>query len=303
MNVYEALDRGANQLSRSGASDCRLDCEYLLSHVVGRDRIWLLLNRLQTLNETQAVRYSALVARRSQGTPVQYLIESCEFFGLELRVKSGVYVPKRETECLVEAALAFFNAPRNPDLTWGESQSEAIIHEIGTGSGAIAIAVARHAPRTQIWAGDISAFAISLARSNAQLNGVARSINFLRGDLQSPLPGVPDLVIANLPYIRESEGPDLPPEVRVQPRSSLMSGASGECHIVRLLRGLRIKSGGRVFLEIGSDQAEGVEEPLRRHGKIPVLGDLAGFGGSGPRCGDRSGLIPPRITLISNRMF
>ena len=280
MNVAEALNWGTDQLIRSGDADSRRDCDYLLSHVVGHDRIWLHLNGNQILNEADAARFEALISRRLLGVPVQYLIETCEFFGIELRVKTGVYIPKRETETLVEATLRYLDAPQNSDLTWGKSQSEALVHEVGTGSGAISIAIARHAPRTQIWAGDISAFAISLARSNARLNGEERSVDFLQSDLQSRLPGIPDVVVANLPYIREASDPDLPSEVRAQPRSSLLSGASGECHIARLLSDVRIKSGGRLFLEIGFDQAKALKTRcagMSRFRYLKTVRDLAGL--------------------------
>ena len=280
MNVSEALKRGADRLELSGIADYRSDCEYLLSHVADRDRNWLHLNGNRILKEVDAARFEVLISRRLLGVPVQYLIGSCEFFGIELRVKAGVYIPKRETETLVEAALEFLEVPQNADLTWGRSQTEAIVHEIGTGSGAISIAIARHAPRTQIWAGDISSFAISLAQCNAQINGVGRSVTFLHGDLQSHLPGIPDVLVANLPYIREASDPDLPPEVRAQPRSSLLSGASGERHIARLLRDVRIKSGGRVFLEIGFDQASALKvrcAGMSRFRYLETVRDLAGL--------------------------
>ena len=280
MNVAETLKRGADRLKCSGIADYRPDCEYLLSHVTDQDRNWIHLNGNQILKEADAARFEALISRRLLGVPVQYLIESCEFFGFGLRVKAGVYIPKRETETLVEATLGYLGVPQNADLTWGKSQSKATIHEIGTGSGAISIAIARHAPRAQIWAGDISAFAVSLARPNARLNGVGRSVTFLQCDLQSHLPGIPDVVVANLPYIREASDPNLPSEVRAQPRSSLLSGASGECHIARLLRDVRIKPGGRLFLEIGFDQANALKTRCAEMSRIRYLEtvrDLAGL--------------------------
>ena len=143
-------------------------------------------------------------------------------------------------------------------MTWGKSPTRAVVHEVGTGSGAIAISIARHAPRADIAASDISAFALSLARANAELNGVAGQIRFHLGGFQDPLPGIPGLVVANLPYIEEEESSELPPEVRVQPRSSLLSKSCGLAHIERLLEKLIVKPGGRVMLEIGFNQASGV---------------------------------------------
>ena len=194
----------------------------------------------------------------ASGTPIPYLTGSIEFFGVALQIRRGVYIPKWETELIVEEVLGFLGAPRRSDLSWGKSLRPALIHEIGTGSGAIAIAIANYAPNAAIAASDISEYAISLARANADLNGVAEQIQFRQGDLQSPLAGVPDLVVANLPYIDADMDFQLPREVRAQPRSSLLSRSSGLRHIERLLDESIVDLGGRVMLEIGCDQAGGV---------------------------------------------
>ena len=203
-----------------------------------------------------------------------------EFFGLKLNVGRGVYIPKWETELLVEEALRFLETPQLADLAWGRTRTRALIHEVGTGSGAIAISIARHAPVAEIEASDVSPFALSIAQANANFNGVAGQIRFRRGDLQDPLCGIPDLVVANLPYIKETEDTELPKEVRSQPRSSLLSQSSGLAHIERLLKNIVIKPAGRVMLEIGFDQAGGVQSLCS---EIPNLlyertvKDLAGF--------------------------
>ncbi len=187
---------------------------------------------------------------------------------MELKVGPGVYIPKRETEGLVEEALEFLDTPQKNDLTWGKSWKTVRVHDIGTGTGAIAIAIARHVPLAAIFASDLSAHALSLAHENAELNGVADRIGFHRGDLQSTLPQIPDLVVANLPYIDIGGDANLPAEVRIQPRSALFSGNNGLDHIHRLLANVRIKSGGRVLLEIGYDQAEAVEALCARMPKL-----------------------------------
>ena len=231
------------------------DCQMLLAHAAGRERSWISLNGQRPLSKCEIEEFRSLVLECATGTPVQYLVGATEFFGLELKVERGIYLPKWETELLVEEALGFLETPQQSDLTWGKSPTRAVIHDVGTGSGAIAISIAKHAPETEISASDVSAFALSMAQSNSRLNGVAGQIRFCHGDLQGPLAGVPDLVIANLPYIREREISRLPSNVRAQPRSSLLSRRSGLGHIKCLLENLTIKPGGRVMLEIGFEQA------------------------------------------------
>ena len=258
MTIADALAWGRGFLECKGVAEHSKDCEILLTHAIGKDRMWTFLNRDRPIPESALAKFRSMVAGRSAGKPVPYLTGSVEFFGLGLDIGQGIYIPKRETELLVEEVLGFLDTPRRSDLTWGQSETRALIHEIGTGSGAIAIAMANHAPNVAIAASDISAFALSTARENAGSIGVAEQIQFGLGDLQSPLAGVPDLVVANLPYIGEDFDPQLPGEVRAQPRASLLSQSSGLGHIGRLLKTLVIKPGGRVMLEIGFDQASGV---------------------------------------------
>lgn len=258
MTIADALAWGRGKLERGEATEYGRDCELLLAHATQRDRSWVLLRCDRQLPEIVLEMFRSSVFERASGVPVRYLTGSVEFFGLELKVRRGVYIPKWETELLVEEALGILGAPRKSDLTWGQSRRQAVVHEVGTGSGAIAIAIAKHAPDAEIWASDISAFALSLARSNAESNGVAEQIRFLRGDLQAPLAGVPDLVVANLPYIDIGYCADLTREVLAQPRSSLLSQCSGLSHIERLLKTLVVKPGGRVILEIGFGQVNGV---------------------------------------------
>ena len=255
MTIADALAWGRGFLECKGVAEYGNDCELLLTHAIGKDRKWTFLNRDRPIPESALAKFRSMVAGRSAGTPVPYLTGSVEFFGLGLDIGRGIYIPKWETELLVEEALGFLGTPRRSDLTWGKSVTRALIHEVGTGSGAIAIAIANHAPKAAIAASDLSAFALSNARANAGSNGLAEQIQFCLGDLQSPLAGVPDLVVANLPYICKDSDPQLPGEVRAQPRAALLSESAGLGHIGRLLKKLVIKPGGRVMLEIGHDQA------------------------------------------------
>ncbi|MXY01177.1 MAG: peptide chain release factor N(5)-glutamine methyltransferase [Chloroflexi bacterium] len=280
MTVARAIAWGRGVLSSYEFTERSKDCEILMAYAAGRERSWITLNRHRPLATREFEVFRSLVFECAAGTPVQYLVGATEFFGLELKVERGVYLPKWETELLVEEALGFLETPQQSDLTWGRSLTRAVIHEVGTGSGAIAISIAMHAPFAEISASDVSAFALSLARSNSRLNGVAGQIRFCHGDLQDPLAGVPDLVVANLPYIREMEVSNLPTNVRAQPRTSLLSRRSGLEHVNRLLEKLTIKPGGKVLLEIGFDQARDLQSHCSGIPKLSyerTVKDLAGF--------------------------
>lgn len=280
MSVTDALAWGRGVLGCKGEAEYGSDCELLLAHAIGKDRKWIYLNRDRPITESALANFRSMIFGRLSGIPVPYLTGSVEFFGLGLDIGRGIYIPKWETELLVEEALGFLGTPRRADLTWGKGVTRALIHEVGTGSGAIAIAIAKHAPNVAIAASDISAYALSMARANADSNGVDEQIQFSLGDLQSPLAGVPDLVVANLPYICKDSDVQLPGEVRAQPRSSLISQCSGLGHIRRLLKTLVIKPGGRALLEIGHDQACGVRSLCAGRSNLSyerTVQDLAGL--------------------------
>ena len=273
------MAQGQATLAAANIDGAGRDAGLLLSHVTGISKAGLHLGRESGLDESRAEKFFGLISERSVGNPVAYLTGSTEFFGIELAVASGVYLPKPETEMLVEIALELLNVPRNLDMTWGKSDKSCLVHEIGTGSGAIPIAVARHALGAQIEASDLSARALNLARANAKAAKVADRIGFHHGDLQRHLPGTPDLVLANLPYISARHLPGLAAEVLAQPRSALVADDDGFGDIVRLLSQLRIKFGGHVILEIGFDQADRVRHlcnSCERLSCLRIAPDLAG---------------------------
>ncbi len=265
------MAQGQATLAAANIDGAGRDAGLLLSHVTGISTAGLHLSRESGLDESRAEKFFELVSERSVGNPVAYLTGSTEFFGIELAVVCGVYLPKPESELLVEIALELLNVPCNLDMIWGQSAKSCLVHEIGTGSGAIAIAVARHALGAQIEASDLSARALNLAHANANAAKVADRISFHHGDLQRPLPGTPDIVLANLPYIRARHLPGLAAEVLAQPRSALLADDDGFGDIVRLLSQLRIKPGGYVILEIGFDQADRVRQTCRSSDRLICL--------------------------------
>jgi release factor glutamine methyltransferase len=224
-----------------------LETAVLLAGVLGCDRVDLYREPERLLAAGELNRFRQQVAARRAGQPVAYLTGRKEFMGLEFMVTPGVLIPRPETELLVEEGLRLMG-----------HTSEPLVVDVGTGSGAIAVSLARWAPTARLLATDISAAALSLARENASRHRV--TIEFLQGDLLKPVPvalaGKADLVLANLPYILTSELDNLPREVRTEPRLALDGGADG-LNLYRELvpQALRLlRSGGHLLLEIGSGQ-------------------------------------------------
>jgi release factor glutamine methyltransferase len=191
----------------------------------------------------------ALIARRRARYPLSYILGEREFWSLAFAVTPAVLVPRPETELLVEKAAAF--APRG---------RKAVIVEIGTGSGAVAVALARELPGARIVATDVSRRALAVARANAARHRAR--VDFVTADLFRGLsghigPAGADIVLSNPPYVAEAEWPSLPPEVRREPKKALVAGPTGLEFIVRLISGAArlLKPGGRLLFEVGRGQA------------------------------------------------
>jgi release factor glutamine methyltransferase len=249
----------------------RRDAETLLLHLIQRDRTFMIANPLANLSAEGAVRYYALVERRLAGEPIQYITGETEFYGLPFRVNRNVLIPRPETEHLVEKVLvlaADFEKPR--------------IVEVGTGSGAIAVALAHKLPGSRISAIDISAPALAIARGNAERNGVADRIRFLRGNLLEPVAGEQfEIVVSNPPYVAESDRASLAVEVRdYEPELALYAG-DGLGFFRRLIPDARaaLVSGGFLALEIGYGQDSAVAGLLAESGfeQIDFAADLQGI--------------------------
>lgn len=254
-------------------SSARLDAELMLAHCLSVERIRLYMDYDKPLSSEERSRYRESVRRRLAGESVAYIIGQREFWSLALEVDHRVLVPRPETELLVERALAWLTAhpvARAPRVL-----------DVGTGSGAIAIAIASEVGEAEVWAVDIDPEALQLARCNAQRHGV--QVSFVASDLLAALaPGVDyDLIVSNPPYITTHELAELPPEVGHEPRHALDGGADGLEVIRRLLPQARhrLRSGGGLLLEIGSEQGPATRELLHQHGfaQVELFQDLAGL--------------------------
>jgi len=258
----EALAAATDALRAAGIEDPRLDAEVLLAEATGWDRARLAAHPEDELPAAAARAFGEMVRRRLRREPVAYVVGHKGFRELELRVDPRVLIPRPETELLVELALE--ERPRR-------------VLDVGTGSGAIALAVAAELPECEVVATDISTAALDVARANAERLGLAARVDFVSGTL--PAAGAEfDLVLANLPYVAEAEWPHLQPEVTEwEPREALLAGADGLDAIRAFLRmGLQA---GCVALEIGAGQAGAVSELMREAGfrKVAVRKDLAGI--------------------------
>ena len=245
-----------------------LDAELLLSHVLGTARSWLIAHSDDPLPSSQVDRFNEWLERAARGEPLAYILGYKEFWSLRLSVSPAVLVPRPETELLVERALAL------------HSQSTGRVADLGTGSGAIALALARERPGWSVVATDISEEALTVARGNAAAHGLSQ-IEFLPGRWLSPLDGRTfDLIVSNPPYIDERDPAMRTPALRHEPRIALTPGSDALASIREIVQSAppRLEPNGWLLLEHGSDQAAAVARELVARGFTHVRShrDLAG---------------------------
>jgi release factor glutamine methyltransferase len=261
-------------LAARGAESPRLDAEVLLAHVRGCPRIALYTAFDTPVGDAERGRFRELVKRRGAGEPVAYLVGNREFFSLPFAVSPAVLVPRPETEGLVVRVLDLCRAAAAPRIV-----------DVGTGSGAIVVALAKHLPRAAFAATDVSAAAIEVARANAVRHGVAERIAFVHCDLLAdPAAAGPwDVVVSNPPYVREDEFPGLPRDVREhEPRAALVAGPTGVEVVERLADAAAraLVPGGWLVVEIGPAVAAAAEAALAAGAALdsgPTIKDLAGL--------------------------
>jgi len=274
-SIREALGSGTERLKVTEVgSTAQLDAQLLLMHSIGQSRAFLLANPEYVLREDEQKSYDQLIARRALCEPVQYILGTAEFYGLPFFVDENVLIPRPETEHLVEAVLQ--------RLSKDDSLS---IVDVGTGSGAIAIALASHLPQAHLTALDISPGALGVARRNASSNGVADRIRFLNSDLLAAVCQERfDVVVSNPPYIANEERESLSRQVKdFEPASALFAGHSGFEFYDRLIPAAKevLKPGGWLLMEIGHGQCEQLATLLQGWEDVSFIQDLQGI----PRVG------------------
>ncbi len=242
--VKHALTQAISTLSPTGADTPRLDAEVLLAHLLRQNRAWLVAHNDFSLSLEIEAQYKRSIQRRAQHEPVAYIIGQREFYGLTFHVSPQTLIPRPETELLVEEALRLI-------------QPNWRVLDVGTGSGCIAITLALHAPQITVFASDISAGALAVARQNARQHRAAKRIKFFQADLLKGLNGPFNLIVSNPPYISMEEWASLAPGVKdYEPSLALNDGASGLKIIEKILQDApaKLASEGALLIEIGAGQ-------------------------------------------------
>ena len=275
--VQTELARAIPILQAAGTESPRLDAELMMARARGADRAAIIARPEYALTRTEHLRFRRMLARRARRCPLAYLLKKQDFWGMEFEVTPDVLIPRSVTETLVEAALDFLHGQVRP-----------VIADVGTGSGAIAIALARELPEARIIAIDVSPGALRVARRNAKrLVPDRRGIRFVRGDLLGPvmargLAGKLDAVCSNPPYVPRTERSGLQPEVGVYEPLVATDGGEDGLDLYRALAAQSaevLRPGGRLFVEVGAGQAGSVRDILTNAGlaAVSVKRDLQGI--------------------------
>jgi len=280
MTLRKALTRATQQLDASPdlRADSARDALHLLIHALGISRVELHADPDRALTKGQQSAYEALIQRRLANEPIQYITGEQEFYGLALRVTPAVLIPRPETEHLVEAVL---NEMKLAELDASQPPGTPMrILDVGTGSGAIAIALACHLPDADITAVDLSAVALEVAASNAARHALSGRIRFLKSDLLGALAANElafDAIVSNPPYVSIADRADLHPQVRDhEPATALFAGADGLDIYRRLIPQARaaLLPNGLLALEIGHNQREAVAALLAGWKQVRFVDDL-----------------------------
>lgn len=280
----EAYVAARDRLRRAGIEDANFEAELLLRHALGlgHNRA-VLITRLaepHALDDAGLAAYEALIARRLAREPSAYIVGTREFFHLDLEVTPAVLIPRPETETVAEEAIRLVRRLKTDDMR--SSDDAFVVADVGTGSGAIALSMARALPDATVFATDVSSEALDVAQRNAARYALDGRIAFKQGDLLAPLTDRIDLIVANLPYVTTSDLAAAQPEVRdYEPALALDGGPDGLDYIRRLLADAapHLRPHAALVLEIGYDQEETSQRAAREAlpgAQVSVLRDLAG---------------------------
>ena len=265
--IRELLDWLIRQFKNNEISSPKQNAETIISHVLKMKRLDIYLHLENEISEVQINMIFKIASRREKHEPLQYILGETEFYGYKIKVNKNVLIPRPETELLVEKII------------FEEKRANSVL-EIGTGSGAIIIALAKNLDLKIIDAVDISETALKRAKQNAALNNI--EINFFQSDLFENITAKYDLIVSNPPYISQEEYEQLPIEIKYyEPKSALQADNNGLYFYKKILQNAKehLTESGKIYFEIGYDQAEKITEIAKKNGfsNIQVFKDLNGF--------------------------
>ena len=270
MKVREAWLESRKILECNGIQDYSIEAEVLLRHAIGIDRVKFFQSLNCDLSSSTKISFDDMIHRRSSREPLAYIVGSREFYGLDFIVNPHVLIPRQETELLVEEVLNFLSlySLKNP-----------LIADIGTGSGSIAISIAKNSEDSTIFAIDKSIDALKVANLNRHKHGVSDRVKLLHGHLLSPLSQKVDVIVSNPPYIASHIIGNLEPEVQNEPREALDGGYSGVDSINEIISSSTciLKSSGMIAIEINYDHSEEAKKLCHEYfpkAEISVIKDL-----------------------------
>lgn len=276
MTLHKALHSVTGMLSAAQIDDACFEAELLLCHLLGIARVQLYCEPERMLTDEEMIKLQCLVDRRLSHEPAAYILERCEFYGIDFYIDQRALIPRPETELLVEEAIRFARCHSTP-------ADKFTVADVGTGSGVIAISLAIALPEARVYAMDISPSALEVANINRQRYQLDDRVVLLQGDLLKPLPEPVDVMVANLPYIRTGDLKTLSPEiVDFEPAMALAGGEDGLDKIHCLLRQTRgkIKPEGCLLMEIGQGQDKPAQSLIRKYlpgAKTELISDLSGI--------------------------
>ncbi len=276
MILREALQSATQTLRKAGIDDASVEAELLLGHILGISKTQLYTEPEKSLTSAETEHLYHLVQRRLDHEPAAYILGHCEFYGIDFCIDCHTFIPRPETELLVEKAVELAHRISHPG-------KRITIADVGTGCGAIAISLALALPQAKIYATDISASALQVAGMNCQRHAVSSQVELLQGNLLEPLSQPVDMIVANLPYIKSCEFRDLSPEVRnFEPTTALAGGEDGLDKIQQILEQMpgKLNYGGCFLLEIGQGQGRVVTSLIKSYfpqASIELISDLGGI--------------------------
>jgi release factor glutamine methyltransferase len=281
-HAFEAIDWAATVLRSSGIDDAEIDAEVLLRFALECDRTRLYGRYREKLDTSQWERYQQLIERRAKREPVAYIVGAKEFMSLEFEVNRDVLIPRPETELLAEFAVRFLNENIRANLA-----ATPMVTDIGTGSGCLAVTIAKTLPQAVVYASDVSEAALTVAERNARRHGVAERVHFRRGDVfeafeNDDLHGKVHLIVSNPPYVSRSELGELQPEIRgFEPEIAYLGGDDGLSFHRKLVNGGApfLTDSGVLAFEIGFGQAEEVRKMVASDGRYDLVDTLIDYAG------------------------